>query len=152
MRGLDFKLQYEGLHDICFKCGKYGHREVHCIPMGNSTGQSYEQQGGEDKSDTQQGEDKSGSQHGEEATKEMGAGESAEEPTSMGIGPWMVAQKFRRRPTRNTKGNWGNSKESGMSGDDHKDHNHQAKSKAARVERSSSLRFQERLPILTVGR
>nr|KYP69677.1 hypothetical protein KK1_008877 [Cajanus cajan] len=24
------KLEYEGLHSICFKCGKYGHRQEHC--------------------------------------------------------------------------------------------------------------------------
>src|SRR4051812_39665336 len=28
MRGVDYHLQYEGLQEICFKCGKFGHREV----------------------------------------------------------------------------------------------------------------------------
>lgn len=26
----EFKLEYEGLHLICFKCGKYGHRADFC--------------------------------------------------------------------------------------------------------------------------
>lgn len=30
MRGKDYRIQYEGLHDICFSCGKYGHREGMC--------------------------------------------------------------------------------------------------------------------------
>nr|KYP36275.1 hypothetical protein KK1_042632 [Cajanus cajan] len=25
------KLEYEGLHAICFKCGKYGHKQDQCI-------------------------------------------------------------------------------------------------------------------------
>lgn len=28
MRGKYWKLQYEGLHEICFLCGKYGHKEI----------------------------------------------------------------------------------------------------------------------------
>lgn len=30
MKGRFFRLQYEGLHDICFKCEKYGHKEISC--------------------------------------------------------------------------------------------------------------------------
>ncbi|KAL4307431.1 hypothetical protein AHAS_Ahas16G0277600 [Arachis hypogaea] len=28
--GKDFKLEYEGLHQICFKCGRYGHKVENC--------------------------------------------------------------------------------------------------------------------------
>lgn len=30
MRGWEGKLQYEGLHDLCFTCGKYKHKEIKC--------------------------------------------------------------------------------------------------------------------------
>lgn len=30
MRGREWRLQYEGLHDMCYRCGKYGHQEVAC--------------------------------------------------------------------------------------------------------------------------
>lgn len=37
MRGREWHLQYEGLKNICFGCGKYGHRESHC-PLKIQTG------------------------------------------------------------------------------------------------------------------
>lgn len=30
MSGVEGQLQYEGLQDLCFTCGKYGHKEVKC--------------------------------------------------------------------------------------------------------------------------
>lgn len=30
MRGKNWRIQYEGLHDLCFKCGNYVHRELAC--------------------------------------------------------------------------------------------------------------------------
>lgn len=32
-------MQYEGLHVVCFKCGRYGHRERDCV-HGAETGSS----------------------------------------------------------------------------------------------------------------
>lgn len=29
MRERDYQIQYDGLSDLCFCCGKYGHREAH---------------------------------------------------------------------------------------------------------------------------
>lgn len=33
LRGKMRKIQYEGLHDLCFQCGKYGHRASNCTLM-----------------------------------------------------------------------------------------------------------------------
>lgn len=30
LRGEEGHFQYEGLHDLCFSCGKYGHKEIKC--------------------------------------------------------------------------------------------------------------------------
>lgn len=30
IRGREGQFHYEGLHDLCFLCGKYGHREAQC--------------------------------------------------------------------------------------------------------------------------
>ena len=30
INGVEKKIEYEGLHLICFKCGKYGHDNEHC--------------------------------------------------------------------------------------------------------------------------
>lgn len=30
MRGGNWRLQYKGLHNLCFTCGKYDHREASC--------------------------------------------------------------------------------------------------------------------------
>lgn len=30
MRGVEGQLQYAGLHDLCFTCGRYGHKEMKC--------------------------------------------------------------------------------------------------------------------------
>nr|KYP57514.1 Uncharacterized protein At4g02000 family [Cajanus cajan] len=45
--GYVIKLEYEGLHAICFKCGKYGHRQEQCVdPLGQTPGSAdnYNQQ------------------------------------------------------------------------------------------------------------
>lgn len=31
MRGRDYEIQYEGLSNPCFCCGRYGHKEAHCL-------------------------------------------------------------------------------------------------------------------------
>lgn len=30
-RGCNWRLQYEGLHSVCFDCGKYGHSRDRCL-------------------------------------------------------------------------------------------------------------------------
>lgn len=36
IRGEKLFLEYEGLHAICFRCGKYGHKKDHCVEfLGN---------------------------------------------------------------------------------------------------------------------
>lgn len=30
MRGLYYRVLYEGLQDLCFRCGHYGHRDATC--------------------------------------------------------------------------------------------------------------------------
>ncbi|RYQ85663.1 hypothetical protein Ahy_B10g105239 isoform B [Arachis hypogaea] len=35
--GKDFKLEYEGLHQICFSCGRYGHKIDGCVELAKET-------------------------------------------------------------------------------------------------------------------
>lgn len=35
MRGREWRLQYEGLYDMCYLCGKYGHQETACPGIKN---------------------------------------------------------------------------------------------------------------------
>lgn len=90
IRGREGQFQYEGLQDLCFSCGKHGHREVKC-PL-------------------TQPKNPAGSEKGPEV--EMDTGEtsrSAETSERRGaFGPWMVAQKPRRRQARVQKGISGN--------------------------------------------
>lgn len=37
LRGLKLKLEYEGLHSVCFKCGVYGHRMENCSLQNSSS-------------------------------------------------------------------------------------------------------------------
>lgn len=79
MRGKDWRLQYEGLHDLCFTCGKYGHREAGCplkIPEESS-----------DHMKTNEAQTK--------ATSPSERSKKADEQSSS-FGPWMVAQRNRR--------------------------------------------------------
>lgn len=88
MRGRDWRLQYEGLHNMCFTCGKYGHSEIKCplkttVPSGSGTTHS---------------------KQGEETTSDSGKTEKRVMPR---FGPWLVAQRGRRRPNKPTKGTFG---------------------------------------------
>ncbi|MED6181261.1 hypothetical protein PIB30_017836 [Stylosanthes scabra] len=40
--GSELYLEYEGLHQICFSCGKYGHRLEHCTEISNAPSHSHE--------------------------------------------------------------------------------------------------------------
>lgn len=87
MKGKNYRLQYEGLHDLCFTCGKYGHREAGC-PLKPTADSSVD---------------------GEEGRKQEKGSRSHEEDASPeakhdGFGPWMVAHRNRRRPANVQKG------------------------------------------------
>ncbi|RYR27977.1 hypothetical protein Ahy_B01g052053 [Arachis hypogaea] len=43
--GKDFKLEYEGLHQICFSCGRYGHKMDGCVELAKETKQDAENHG-----------------------------------------------------------------------------------------------------------
>lgn len=86
IRGRKGQFQYEGLQDLCFSCGKYGHREVKCpltqpkSPTSAEKGEDVEMDRGETSRPTKQSERRGG------------------------FGPWMVAQKPRRRQPMAQKG------------------------------------------------
>lgn len=71
MKGKYWKLQYEGLHELCFVCGKYGHTDPRCP---KKTGKQVVEVD-------------------ELTKKEDNRGEcfSSSEPTN--CSPWMVAQR-----------------------------------------------------------
>lgn len=101
LRGIDYHIQYEGLQDICFSCGKFGHRAIHCTPCA-----------------------KTDEHHGQSEENKEANGTTATEPSKEGVeggksglGPWMVAQRTRRRPAKNMKGNSVNGSSTAESGE-----------------------------------
>lgn len=89
MRGEEGQIQYEGLYDLCFLSGKYGHKETACP---RSTSKPTEMADGEEG-------------HGEDS---RGSDQAANAQSKNGLGPWMVAQRQRRRQARRSKGISGN--------------------------------------------
>lgn len=90
IRGREGGFQYEGLHNLFYMCGKYGHREIQCHLSREEEASGEEQPGNKDK--------------GKEAST------SAEETERKGgFGPWLVAQRTSRRQPRVQKGSLGNS-------------------------------------------
>lgn len=100
MRGENWRLQYKGLHDLCFTCGKYRHRKVGC-PLKK----------------TAKNEETAGANvaRNKEATSLETNRKSDEQPFS--FRPWMVVQCNRRRTPRPQRRNLGNTKD-GTTGDE----------------------------------
>lgn len=90
MRGKFWCLQYEGLHDLCFTFGKFGHREAVCpritVPPTSSSHTTA---------------DVGGSTAGAKR-KDRDAQSSSK------FGPWTVVQRGGRRPSKVPKGSNGN--------------------------------------------
>lgn len=85
MRGKKWQIQYEGLHDLCFTCGKYGHKEIKC-PLTNVNNQD---QAG-DKTDENT------------STKEIAPVQKEDQRST--FGSWLVVQRSRRRSAKMSKG------------------------------------------------
>lgn len=93
MRGKEWRLQCEGLHDLCFTCGKYGHHEEGC-PSKMEAGHEGD------------GNQKAAQDFG--TTPQATSSNSRENSSSSG--PWMVAQR-QRRLAATQKGNLGSTKD-----------------------------------------
>lgn len=87
MRDRDWHIQYEGLQDLCFTCGKYGHKEENCsITMSKK------------KHDEEAPSSNNADQGGSLAARQDMAA-----PGTLS-GPWMVAQRYCQRSMNMTKG------------------------------------------------
>lgn len=78
MRRREWQIQYEGLQDICFTCGKYGHKEIKCPLITTKVSVETEEN------------------RGEEASSEADTNTRREEQRSR-FGTWMVAHRAQRR-------------------------------------------------------
>lgn len=87
MRGEYYRSQYEELHDLCFGCGRYGHRDATYLEK--LTGQRNE---GEEESSRAEASMQAKQQRSEDA----------------GYGEWTMVQRNFLRQERKTKGNTGN--------------------------------------------
>lgn len=85
LRGREGKLQYEGLHDLCFMCGKYGHKEIMCPRTVTQSKPQTEEEGRPE-------------------TRNDGASKNSNNQPKSVFGPWMVAQRARRRQPKLQKG------------------------------------------------
>lgn len=83
-KGKQWSVQYEGLHLICFHCGKYGHTEVSCPLKPNV--------------DTPSHAAPSSSTEAPPSTSAAPTKSSTDQPSHFGA--WMIAEKHRRRPDR----------------------------------------------------
>ncbi|KAJ1414250.1 Zinc finger, CCHC-type [Sesbania bispinosa] len=89
LNGRYYKVEYEGLHQICFHCGRYGHRRNACsllqrVPEGYDGEQNVEQAA-------------------TTATEAHQAGENAKTEKNQSdeiFGSWMIAQRKARRNVR----------------------------------------------------
>lgn len=86
MRGELWRLQYEGLHNLRFGCGRYGHRDATC-PL---------------KKDKRRGEGNESNQPDTMSVHQEREPQS-EEQVMLGYGDWMVVQRNHRRPARTTR-------------------------------------------------
>lgn len=86
MRWDYYRLQYEGLHDLCFGCGRYGHRDPNCPEKF-------------DKHTTMGGDGSS------TVAKPFGVKQGA--PESIGYGEWTTVQRGRRRAPSKGRGSAG---------------------------------------------
>lgn len=87
LNGRIYNVKYEGLHLVCFGCGRYGHRKVECPLLASKTPQQSGSSGPKISS-------KKSSLSGRSV--EEGAGED-------NFGPWMIVQKDNRRRRGNVR-------------------------------------------------
>lgn len=115
MRGEYYRLQYEGLADLCFTCGRYGHRSVMCLEKttvadGTNTGT-----GSSDKESMNIDTNSTGKQSGQK-NKHVNEKTTTEE-VGEGHGEWSVVQRGRRRPSKENRGILGTSNKTATNGE-----------------------------------
>lgn len=131
-RGFKIVIEYEGLHLICFHCGRYGHKYTQCADLNggkkdHSQGQSHAAKGGIFK-DPSQGQILT--VVGQESHQlEKGNSWSGEQTEDTNFRSWMVAAS--RRPRRSQKSVPGNSGEKKATDSASGDKKHQAHSKGS---------------------
>ncbi|MED6126925.1 hypothetical protein PIB30_083198 [Stylosanthes scabra] len=116
--GPDFKVEYEGLHLICFGCGKYGHRLEQCIsgqrkelpspanppvPMDVSDGTLQKEGTHTTESPGNTNDSISNPPKNQETNSALNSESKDSEPdcNPNAFGPWMLAKKTQRRKLRN---------------------------------------------------
>ena len=111
--GRDFRVEYEGLHLICFGCGRYGHRMEHCMERSSPEASGNEGAGRSTEVDGPQNvspkEDLNVAQNPDQnlidnqisapsVTNDGGAGVTVDHmENSTCFGPWMLARKPQRK-------------------------------------------------------
>ncbi|KAJ1376676.1 Zinc finger, CCHC-type [Sesbania bispinosa] len=84
LNGKVFLVEYEGLHQVCFSCGRYGHRKDAC-PL-NDKGAAVDQG------------------DGVPPPNQQPVRQEGEKPGDENFGPWMLVQKGGRRRQQPTEG------------------------------------------------
>lgn len=79
-RGKDLHIQYKGLQEICFRCGKYGHGEIHCAKPKPTSGENHQASGSTSQESAGPGETSMANDGSEK--KDHGA-----------FGPWTIARR-----------------------------------------------------------
>ncbi|MED6175226.1 hypothetical protein PIB30_076413 [Stylosanthes scabra] len=111
--GRDFKVEYEGLHLICFGCGKYGHRIEQCLSVPKKvspppatvmevSGDTLNKEGADLQEPMIDSNSNSNSTENLElnVTVDLELNDSTIDDNPNSFGPWMLAKKNQRRRTR----------------------------------------------------
>ncbi|RYQ99609.1 hypothetical protein Ahy_B07g087554 [Arachis hypogaea] len=94
--GCELHLEYEGLYQICFSCGKYGHRAEQCMENPVANGDPVDVAAAEESSTT---EGKAATVENQNGKNEFSSNQRdpSTENISTDFGPWMLVKRYSKK-------------------------------------------------------
>ncbi|XP_015973162.1 uncharacterized protein LOC107496423 [Arachis duranensis] len=100
INGEDYQVEYEGIHQICFTCGRIDHDQNNCTmkkqQIETAANQNDEQKTGKDKQNETNIESSKGSEEGNGNTNMKDKGKQIVADSKENYGTWMVVQRPKR--------------------------------------------------------
>ncbi|KAL4359576.1 hypothetical protein AHAS_Ahas08G0091200 [Arachis hypogaea] len=94
--GCELHLEYEGLYQICFSCGKYGHRSEQCMDNDAMNGDPMEDNRSGENPQGEVPDGKVGNENGN-ATEPQDQRNHSNGKSNPDFGPWMMVQRYNNR-------------------------------------------------------